>query len=144
MALWGVTTVGILVAYKPPKRHTRLDNLSLLQKVLQLDLLGFGLLTAGLMLFLTSLNLGGNLYTWTASTTLGTLISGCVVLIGFFVYEWKGTKTGILHHDLFRGGKERGQTFAICVGLIFVEGIMLFAVILFYPVLYVLPSPNKL
>ncbi|TQS33405.1 hypothetical protein Golomagni_06251, partial [Golovinomyces magnicellulatus] len=44
-----------------------------------------------------------------------------------------GTNTGILHHDLFRGGRDRGGTFSICVALIFIEGIMLFAYILFYP-----------
>ncbi|KAK6397840.1 hypothetical protein LTR65_005088 [Meristemomyces frigidus] len=135
MALWGVTAMGIFFGYRPPVRHTRLDHLSLFQKIKSLDLIGFFLLTAGLTLFLTGLNLGGGLYTWTDAQVLGTLISGLVVLLSFFLFEWKGTSTGILHHELFTGGKEKGRTFAICTGLIFIEGIMLFAVIIFYPVL---------
>lgn len=134
MALWGLTAVGIFFGYKPPKRHTRLDHLSFLQKLRHLDLPGFGLLTAGLALFLTGLNLGGGLYTWTNSRVLATLVVGLVLLMGFGVYEWKGTKDGILNHELFRGGKAAGRTFAICVGLIFIEGIMLFSYIIFYPV----------
>jgi hypothetical protein len=61
------------------------------------------------------------------------MIIGIVILIGFGVYEWKGTKTGILHHDLFTGGKARGRTFTICVLLIFIEGILLFSVVIFLP-----------
>ena len=135
MALWGVTAIGIFFGYRPPVRHTRLDHLSLFQKIKALDLIGFALLSAGLALFLTGLNLGGGLYGWTDSQVLGPLVSGIVVLISFFLFEWKGTKTGILHHDLFAGGKEKGRTFSICAGLLFIEGIMLFSIIIFYPVL---------
>ncbi len=135
MALWGATAIGLFIGYRPPKRHTRLDHLSFWQKLGRLDLPGFSLLTAGLTLFLVGLNLGGGVFTWTAVQVLATLIVGIVVLAAFFVYEWKFTKTGILHHDLFRGGRARGRTFAICVGLIFIEGILLFSYVIFYPVL---------
>ena len=135
MALWGLTAIGIFVGYRPPKRHTRLDHLSFFQKLRHLDLPGFGLLTTGLTLFLTGLNLGGGLYTWTNSRVLATLIVGLVLLAGFGVYEWKGTGNGILNHKLFRGGKSAGRTFAICVALIFIEGILLFSYVIFYPVM---------
>lgn len=135
MALWGVTALGIFVGYRPPKRHTRLDHLSFFQKLRQLDLPGFGLLTTGLTLFLTGLNLGGGLYAWTNGRVLGTLITGLVILASFGLYEWKGTKSGILNHELFRGGKSAGRTFAICISLIFIEGILLFSYIIFYPVM---------
>lgn len=142
MALWGATAIGLVIGYRPPKRHTRLDHLSFWQKLGQLDLPGCGLLTAGLTLLLTGLNLGGDLFTWTAAPVLATVIVGIVILIAFGVYEWKLTKTGILHHDLFRGGKNMGRTFAICIGLIFIEGIVLFAYVVFYPVMWVLLFSN--
>ena len=132
-AIWGVTALGIFFGYKPPKRHTDLDDLSVWQKLKKLDLIGFALLTAGLALFLTGLNLGGGLYAWTNAHTLGPLISGLVILFAFAVYEWKGTKTGILNHELFQGGKTRGRTFALCLALIFIEGILLFGFVIFYP-----------
>ena len=143
MALWGVTAIGLFVGYRPPKRHTRLDHLSFWQKLGRLDLPGFGLLTSGLTLLLTGLNLGGGIFKWASAPVLATLIIGIIILIAFGVYEWKFTKTGILHHDLFRGGKDRGRTFALCVGLIFIEGILLFSYIIFYPTLYVLPCSNS-
>ena len=127
-----MTAICILVGYHPPKRYTRYDHLSIWEKIGQLDLIGCGLLTAGLTLFLAALNLGGNEFAWTAASVLTTLIVGIVLLIVFGLYEWKGTNTGILHHDLFRNGD---RTFAICIGLIFIEGILLFSYIIFYPVL---------
>ncbi|KAE9376328.1 putative siderophore iron transporter [Stipitochalara longipes BDJ] len=135
MAIWGATATGLFFGYRPPKRHTRFDHLSFLQKLRILDLSGCGLLTAGLTLLLTGLNLGGGLFAWTSPKVLGPLIVGIITLLAFCLYEWKFTKTGILHHELFRGGKNRGRTFALCLGLIFVEGIILFAYVIFYPVL---------
>ncbi len=135
MAIWGLTAAGIQFGYQPPKRHTHLDQLSLWQKLARLDLAGTALFTTGLTLFLVGLNLGGELFPWTAAPPLATLVTGIAVLIGFAVYEWKGISTGILHHNLFGRGRERGQTFSICVGLIFIEAVLLFSYILFYPVM---------
>lgn len=135
MALWGVTAIGIFFCYRPPKRHTRLDHLSFWQKLTSLDLPGFFLLAAGLSLFLVALNLGGGLFSWTNAHVLSVLIVGLLTLVSFGVYEWKCTKTGILHHGLFQGGKEGGCTFAICIFLMFIEGIMLFSYVLFYPIM---------
>lgn len=135
MALWGASALGVQLGYNPPKRHTRLDNLSLFHKVASLDLAGFFLLTAGLTLFLVGLGLGGQQYAWDSGQVLGTLITGIVILIGFGVYEWKGTATGMLHHELFKGGKEHGRTFALSACLVFIEGILLFSFSIFYPIL---------
>ncbi|KAJ5643139.1 uncharacterized protein N7484_005646 [Penicillium longicatenatum] len=135
MALWGVTAVCLFIGYRPPKRHTLLDHLSLWKKLGRLDLPGFFLLTAGLTLLLTGLNLGGNLYSWASAPVLATLIIGILSLITFSIYEWRFTTTGILHHNLFRGPNHSGRTLGICVALIFIEGVCLFAYVIFYPVL---------
>lgn len=130
--MWGATAAALFFGYRPPKRQV-LTDLTVWQKLRKLDLPGNALLTSGLTLFIVGLNLGGGQYSWTNAKTLVTLIVGGLTLIAFGVYEWKGTSTGILHHDLFRGGKSEGRTFAICVGLMFLEGIVVFSVIIFYP-----------
>lgn len=43
MALWGLTVAGIVIGYRPPKRHTDLDHLSFTQKLRRLDLPGMAL-----------------------------------------------------------------------------------------------------
>lgn len=45
MALWGVTVLGLIFGYRPPKRHTGLDHLSFWQKIGRLDLPGMGLVS---------------------------------------------------------------------------------------------------
>lgn len=135
MALWGASGVGIAIGYRPPKRHTHLDHIRLWQKIGHLDLPGFGLLTAGLSLFLVGLSLGGAQYPWINGRVLGTIITGLIVLVGIGVYEWRGTARGILSHDLFRGEGTMGRTFAISVWLLFAEGILLFSYIVFFPIL---------
>lgn len=112
-----------------------MDHLTFLEKLHRLDFLGSGLLVVSLTFLLTGINLSGSLFTWGDAPVLATLIIGIVTLVTFVVYEWKFTSTGILNHDLFRGGKDRGRTFAICLGLIFIEGIILFSYVIFYPVL---------
>ncbi|KAK1054192.1 hypothetical protein LTR74_016011 [Friedmanniomyces endolithicus] len=135
MALWGLTAFGIFVGYRPPKRHTAYDHLSLAQKIRALDLPGVSLFAAGLTMFLVGLGLGWGLFSWTNVRVLVTLILGLVTLIAFAIYEWLGIKTGMAHHDLFRGGWRVGGTFSIFLALIFIEGVMLFSYVIFYPVL---------
>lgn len=135
MALWGASSILLFFFYKPLKRQGEFDHLSFSQKLRQLDFIGFGLFLAGLVLFLVGLNVGGGLHPWISGTTLGTLCTGIVSLFLFAMYEWKGTTTGLLRHELFLGGRNEGRTFAICVGLIFVEGILLFAYLIFFPLL---------
>lgn len=135
MAIWGFVAIAIFLGYQPPKRHVDVDDLSWSQKIQKLDLVGTFLLTTGLTLFLVALNLGGESYPWSSARVLSLLIIGIAILGVFGFYECKGTKTGILHHDLFRGGRNQGQTFTICIALMFIEAILLFSYVLFYPVL---------
>ncbi|OQV09750.1 hypothetical protein CLAIMM_13839 [Cladophialophora immunda] len=135
-AIWAAGAMGVFFGYRPPKRHTRLDHLSFWQKLGRLDLLGSGLLISGLVLLLVGLNLGGNLYAWTNAKVLVTLILGIAVLGAFGAWEWKGTKTGIMSHDMFQKGPNgRTRPFPIYVALMCIEGIVLFTIIIFYPIM---------
>lgn len=89
----------------------------------------------GLTLYLAGIGLGKNPWAWSNVRILATLILGLVMLLVFGLYEWKGTKSGILDHGLFRGGKNAGKSFAIYVCLMLGEGLLLFSYVIFYPVL---------
>jgi hypothetical protein len=49
-------------------------------------------------------------------------------MIAFFVYEWKFKKDGILHHGLFK----QGRNFPIALTVIFAEGLTFFAANAYY------------
>ena len=89
------------------------------------------------------MNLGGNQYAWTNVRVLAPMGVGLVSMIVFFIWEWKGTKTGILHHQLFyaEGGARAG--FLIYVGLMFAEGVLVYSVIVFYPIMQVFSPANS-
>lgn len=105
------------------------------QKARQIDFIGGAVLAAGLVLLITGLSLGGVTYPWTSAPTLSTIVIGVVCLVGFCLYEWKGTSTGIVHHDLFDKTKTAVRTLIICLVLIHIEGILIFAFLLMYPIL---------
>ncbi|KAM0755149.1 putative siderophore iron transporter [Meredithblackwellia eburnea MCA 4105] len=128
VGMWGLTVVGIAIGYRPPPRHSRLDGLTMAEKIKRLDLPGMSLLTIGLTLLLAGIQLGGK-WGWTNTRCLVPLVIGCVTFVGFFVYEWLGTSTGILDHRLFR----HGRAFPILILLMMIEGIVLFSVTIFYP-----------
>ena len=132
--LWGASALFLLLGYRPPKRHTRLDHLSRWQKFQQIDFIGAVLIGSGLCLLLAGLNMGGSIYPWTSATVLSTMMPGIVLLTLFGVWEWKGTKTGIIHHELFTHSHSL-STFCICVALVFAEGVLVYAFIVFYPLL---------
>ncbi|KAJ9606740.1 hypothetical protein H2200_008749 [Cladophialophora chaetospira] len=132
-ALWGFSTIALLVGYRPPKRHTRYDNYSIWKKLITLDLLGFFLFTAGLTLLITGISLGAAQFPWTAVETLAPLIVGIVTLAGFGVWEWKGTSTGMIPHAIWGAGNHSGRRFVICSLLITFEGLLHFCVLVFTP-----------
>ena len=94
MGLWGLTVVLIVVGYRPPKRHNRLDGLSLWQKLGRLDLPGMAMvrewsilksyhelnqipqLSVGLTLLLAGLSLGQNPWPWGSGRVVAPLGGG--------------------------------------------------------------------
>ena len=108
MILWGLTAVGIFVGYRLSKRHTRVDYLSLFQKLQHVDAAGFGLLTTGLTIFLTGLNLGGGLCIGTNSRVLGILVAGLVILVSFGIYVYNQV-WDLWDRELFRSGISRSN-----------------------------------
>lgn len=135
MGLWGGSALGILFGYRPPARKTYYDHLSFMQKVFAVDLVGNGLLIAGATLVIAGLNLGGNPYPCTGVRTLAPLVIGIFCLVAFAIYERWGTKTGVLRHDLFRGGEHEGRAFAVLCILSLLEGTLFFSIVIWYPVL---------
>lgn len=135
MGLWGLGAIGTVVGYRPLKGHNHLEDLSLVDKLRHLDLPGCSILLAGLTLFLVGLNLGGGLFNWTNVRVIVTLVLGGVLLACFAVYEWKWTRVGIIHHDMYSLGKSATRNLTICFGLMCGEAILLFSILIFYPVM---------
>jgi MFS family permease len=119
---YAITTLIIVLLYHPPVRELQ-TKFTTREKLARLDWIGYFLLITGLVLFSFSLTSSITIYPWTSPHILAPLVVGIVLLIAFFVYEWKFTRTGMLHHDLF----SRGRNFVVAELCIFVEGMVFFA-----------------
>ena len=124
---YGVIAAIVTWLYNPPPRDPQVE-LSQHQKLARLDWVGYLLFVPGLVLFSFALTSSSGVYPWNSSKIIGTLVVGLVLLIMFIIYEWKFTKTGMLHHGLF----SRGRNFFICLVIIFAEGITFFAADTYY------------
>jgi hypothetical protein len=79
----GVAIILYLLFYFPKELAT---ELSLRHKLRKIDYGGAFLVTAGLVMFILGIQMGGNTYPWKSGTVLGLIITGGLVLIGFVLY----------------------------------------------------------
>lgn len=70
-----------------------------------------------------------NPYPASSPTVIVPITIGCVSFVAFGLFEWKGRKDGLMHHELF----SLNRNFAICLVLIFVEGLIFFAFTIWWP-----------
>ena len=127
----GVCRCWYIIWLSTTKKADSHGRSQMVGKLRCLDLPGFGLLTSGLCMFLTWMNLGGGIYPWRSAHVIVVLVLGLMFLIAFGLWEWKGTKIGILHHDLFTS--PQSSVFVLCTLLILLEGAMLFSIVIFHP-----------
>lgn len=96
LIICGLSMILAFFFYHPPdfeRLHTKFSKRHVMKN---LDYVGMVLFAAGLALFLTGLNWGGQLYPWTSGHTLGTLIGGLAILGIFVVWEIFGAKDPLL------------------------------------------------
>ncbi len=125
--LYAVGAAVIILLYHPPLRELQ-QLLTTSQKLARLDWIGYAFFFPGLILFCFALTSSSGVYPWKSATIVGPLVVGAVLLIAFGLYEWKGTRTGMLHHDLF----SRGRNFALAEAIQLVEGLVFFAATQYY------------
>lgn len=120
--LFFAAAAGVLLGYNPPTRKSE-KAMSSREKIRSIDWIGCSLLTPGLVLFSLALGWSKNPYQWSDAHILGPFVTGMACLIAFSVYEWRFTSEGLLHHSLFR----MGRNFPIVLAVVFAEGVAFFA-----------------
>lgn len=99
--LYALSFILTLIFYHPKQRDT-LKGLTVRQKLLKIDWIGIFLLAGSLTTFLVGISFGDNPYPWKSGQVLGTLLTGAVGILAFCLWEWKGTREGIVPHALFK------------------------------------------
>lgn len=81
-----VSFLLMLTCYFPPTLSQLHSKLTWKKELKQLDYGGIILYTAAIVLILLALAWGGSAYSWTDAHVLGTLVTGCILLLIFAVY----------------------------------------------------------
>ena len=120
-AIFVLAAILTLFLYNPPPTKKQLD-LTLSQKLLQLDWIGYFLLTSGLVLFSIGLSWSQDPYPWSNPHTSATFAVGVILIGALCMYETLFKKDGMFHHGLFQN-----RNFAITLVCICCEGVAFFA-----------------
>lgn len=117
----------MLLTYQPPPTAIRRST-SLRDIASSIDYLGMLLLAGSLACVVIGLTWGGTTYAWRSRQVVGTLTGGCVGLILFAVFEWKGKTSGtLLDHRLFAN-----NNFPILCFVCLIDGMLLLGVNVLY------------
>ncbi|KAK1598198.1 major facilitator superfamily transporter [Colletotrichum navitas] len=84
----GGVSVAIILFYFTTPPHAVPVKASLLEKFLQMDLIGTFLIMGATISFLLALQWGGHTHPWNSSTVIGLFVGFFVILIAFIVLEW--------------------------------------------------------
>ncbi|KAI1121624.1 major facilitator superfamily domain-containing protein [Nemania abortiva] len=115
-AFHGITSLGLLLFYNPPKQ-TR-PKKPLRDYVWACDPIGSSLFISSATLLLLALDWAGGAYAWSDAHVAVPLSLGLALLVGFVGYEWKGRSDGLVAHVFFR----QNANFAYAVFAFAVEG----------------------
>jgi MFS family permease len=82
------TFLALLLFFQPPERQNK-TSLTLVQKVLKLDLIGCFLFVPAIIMILLALQWGGGNYAWNSSTIIGLFCGAGATLIVFLFWEYR-------------------------------------------------------
>jgi MFS family permease len=92
VGIWAILAFIVLAIFYHPPPRVNSEGLSKREIVKRIDFVGSFLSLAGIILFLTGLNWGGQSYPWKSGHVIGTMVAGGVTTIIFFLWEKFGTK----------------------------------------------------
>jgi MFS family permease len=126
--LYIASAIACALLYNPPPRELQ-TRLTQREKLRTLDWTGYAFLSTGLVLFCMAMFWSQNPYPWTNAHVLATFLVGICLSACLVVYEARYKKDGMFHHMLF----SRSRNFALALGCIFVEGLVFFTGVYYYP-----------
>jgi MFS family permease len=119
LALWAIGLVGTIFFYHPQPRQSTDGNVY--SYLRNFDWTGAVLGVTGIGCFLVGLNLGDREYAWDSAAVLVLIIIGGLLVVAFGIWEWKGTRHGLIPHDLFIS-----RNLPLSYGLAFLAGFITF------------------
>lgn len=96
-----LAAAAFILFFKVPK-GVKPPTVTLKEKLLQMDVPGFLLVTASVVCYLWVMQWGGVLKKWSSSDVIGTLVGSIVLFIAFLVWEWYQGERALLLPSIMR------------------------------------------
>ena len=128
IAIWNFLTLAIILLFYSPPPRPNTANLSLGQKLKQVDFVGLFLMSSGTLLFLVGFNWGGQAYPWHSARVIAFLTVGLALGVLFFLYE-----IFLAPHPMFpRRLLKHPRTFVSLMLVILFSGINFISILVFW------------
>ena len=99
----GLASAVILFTLKVPESARGKDlEVSLKEKILQMDLLGVVTIMGGILCYLLAVEWGGVTKAWDDGSVIGTLVASAVLLVLFGILEWRLGERALLPGRLIK------------------------------------------
>lgn len=121
--VYGTSAVLVGFFYHPPPPSLRRQQTRIRDLLYQVDYLGIFLFTGSIASLIIALTWGGTTYSWSSGRIIGTLVVGCIGLVGFGLYERFSTSEGIFDHRMFQS-----RNFPLLLFVCIVDGMLLLGV----------------
>ncbi|KAL8283467.1 hypothetical protein RQP46_005570 [Phenoliferia psychrophenolica] len=112
-----ILTFTLFAIFYHPTPVSNPNQLSVFQRVMQIDWIGIFLLAAGICPLMVGLIWGGGVYAWSSATIIACLVVGIGMFFVLAIHQTLIKKDGLFTHALFEN-----RNFLTCLLLIVVEG----------------------
>jgi hypothetical protein len=121
--VYGASAVLVTAFYHPPPTGLQRQGHQVRELLAKVDYIGIIIFTGSIATLVIGLTWGGVTYPWDSGRIIAVLTIGCIGLLFFGMYEWFGTKEGILDHRMFYT-----RNFPILLFVCIIDGMLLLGV----------------
>lgn len=101
LPIGGISAAIILFFFQTPAGAKPVEA-PLMEKIIQMDLVGTGLVMGGVISYILALQYGGVTMAWSSATVVGLLVGFVLIFITFFVWEYFNGERSMIVPRLFR------------------------------------------
>lgn len=127
--IWAFAGTALVACFYFPPPRVNSSGLTRMETIKQVDWIGGLLSVSGTLLFMMGLQWGGYQYPWVSVHVMVPLFLGLVLIIAFFIHQWKFAKNPMFPKRL----RQNPRVLALTLIITFISGANFFAVLMFWP-----------